>query len=165
MKTRGAPPPADDTDTTTADDLHTTTIDQTLVDAAIDLARGRFHHEPWSGATALRLDNGVILTSTGPDAPTVAASLCHETGGICEAFKLGRRIVAAVSVTKAEHTGDYWILAPCGICQERLFAHGPDVQIGVPDPTDPRRWHTLRLRDLQPHWFRHVFPGETWPNS
>jgi cytidine deaminase len=138
-------------------------VDQALVDAAVELARTRFAGQPWSGAAALRLEGGAILTSTGPDAPNVAASLCHETGAICEAFKLGRAITASVCVTAAEDTGEYWILAPCGICQERLFAYGPDVEVGIPEPTDPRRWHTLRLRDVQPHWFARVFPDQRWP--
>jgi cytidine deaminase len=138
-------------------------VDQALVDAAIDLAGSRFAGEPWSGAAALRLDNGTILTSTGPDAPNVAASLCHETGAICEAFKLNRRVVATVCVVAAGDTGEYWILAPCGICQERLLAHGPDVDVAVPDVTNPTRWRTVRLRDLQPHWYGRVFPGQEWP--
>jgi cytidine deaminase len=140
-------------------------VDQALVDAAIELANRRFSKAPWSGAAAVRLDTGEILTSTGPDAPNVAASLCHETGAICEAFKLDRTVIASVCVTAAEDTGDYWILAPCGICQERLFAYGPNVEIGVPEPTDPRKWHTLRLRDVQPHWFGRVFPDENWPTD
>jgi cytidine deaminase len=132
-------------------------VDQALVDAAIDLASSRFAGEPWSGAAALRLDNGTILTSTGPDAPNVAASLCHETGAICEAFKLGRQVTATVCVTAADTTGDYWILAPCGICQERLFAYGPDVEVAVPEPEDPTRWQTVTLRDVQPHWYGRIF--------
>lgn len=140
-------------------------VDQTLVNAAIELASTRFPGEPWSGAAALRLDNGAILTSTGPDAPNVAAGLCHETGAICEAFKLGRRIVATVCVTAAENTSDYWILAPCGICQERLFAYGPDVEVAIPHTDNPTRWHTVRLRDVQPHWFGRVFNDTPWPND
>ncbi len=138
-------------------------VDQALVDAAIELAHARFAGQPWSGAAALRVAGGAILTSTGPDAPNVAASLCHETGAICEAFKLGRPITASVCVTASENTGEYWILAPCGICQERLFAYGPDVEVGIPDPTDPRRWHTVRLRDAQPYWYGRVFPDQHWP--
>lgn len=132
-------------------------VDQALVAAAIDLATTRFAGEPWSGAAALRLDTGAILTSTGPDAPNVAASLCHETGAICEAFKLGHQITATVCVTAAETAGEYWILAPCGICQERLFAYGPDVEVAVPLPEDPTRWDTLRLADVQPHWYGRIF--------
>jgi hypothetical protein len=33
----------------------------------------------------------------------------------------------------------YWVLAPCGVCQERLFAYGPDVEVAVPEAADPRR--------------------------
>jgi cytidine deaminase len=137
-------------------------VDQALVDAAIDLATSRFAGEPWSGAAALRLDNGAILTSTGPEAPNVAASLCHETGAICEAFKLGRQVITSVSVTAAAHVGEFWILAPCGICQERLYAYGPDTEVGIPDPADPSRWRTLRLRDVQPHWYGRLFADQPW---
>src|ERR1700742_3090646 len=114
-------------------------VDQPLVDAAIDLATSRFGNEPWSGAAAVRLDNGIILPSTGPDAPNVAASLCHETGAICEAFKLGRTVIATACVTNAGK-GEYWILAPCGICQERLLAHGPNVEVAVPLTGNPTQW-------------------------
>ncbi|HEX3590621.1 MAG TPA: cytidine deaminase [Pseudonocardiaceae bacterium] len=140
-------------------------VDQTLVDAAIELATTRFHGEPWSGAAALRLDTGAILTSTGPDAPNVAASLCHETGAICEAFKLGRAVTASVCVTASQPTGQFWILAPCGICQERLFAYGPDVEVGVPQGADPTRWQTVRLRDVQPHWYGRIFTDSYDPRE
>ena len=43
------------------------------------------------------------------------------------------------------------------------FAYGPDVAVAVPEPADPRQWRTLRLRDVQPHWFARVFPDEVWP--
>jgi cytidine deaminase len=49
-------------------------------------------------------------------------------------------------------------VSPCGVCQERLFAYRPDVEVAVPEPEDPRRWRTLRLPDVQPHWFARVFP-------
>ena len=138
-------------------------VDQELVDAAIELARTRFPGQDWSGAAALRLDDGAVLTSTAPDVPNSAVSLCHETGAICEAFKRGRRVVASVCVTAAGADRGYWVLAPCGGCQERLFAYGPDVEVAVPEPEDPRRWRTLRLRDVQPHWFARVFPDDVWP--
>jgi hypothetical protein len=55
------------------------------------------------------------------------------------------------------------VLARCGVCQERPFAYGPDVEVAVPEPADPRRWRTLRLRDVQPHRFARVFPDHVWP--
>ncbi|CCB78496.1 MULTISPECIES: cytidine deaminase [Streptomycetaceae] len=138
-------------------------VDQELVDAAVQLARTRFAGRQWSGAAALRLEDGTVLTSTAPQAPDSAVALCHETGAICEAFKRGRRVVASVCVTAAGAGAGYGILAPCGVCQERLFAYGPDVQVAVPEPADPRRWRTLRLRDVQPHWFARVFADDVWP--
>ncbi|WP_329561797.1 cytidine deaminase [Kitasatospora sp. NBC_01266] len=138
-------------------------VDQELVDAAIALARARFPGQEWSGAAALRLDDGSVLTSIAPDFPNNAVRLCHETGAICEAFKLGRRVVASVCVTLADQGRGYWILAPCGVCQERLFAHGPDVAVAVPQGADPRHWRSLRLREVQPHWFGRVFPEDGWP--
>lgn len=59
-------------------------------------------------------------------------------------------MVASVCVTAADGDRGYWVLAPCGVCQERLFAYGPGVEVAVPDAADPRRWRTLRLRDVQP---------------
>jgi cytidine deaminase len=138
-------------------------IDQELVDAATELLRTRLPGRDWAGAAALRLDDGTVLTSIAPEAVNGAVQLCHETGAICEAFKRGRRVVASVCVTAADNDRGYWVLAPCGVCQERLFAYGPDVEVGVPEPAAPRRWRTLRLRDLQPHWWVRVFPDEPWP--
>jgi cytidine deaminase len=138
-------------------------LDQELVDAAIEFTRTRFPGTYWSGAAALRLDDGTILTSTAPDFPNNAVRLCYETGAICEAFKLGRQVVASVCVTATDDDLGYWVLAPCGVCQERLFLFGPDVEVAVPDPVDHRRWHALRLRDVQPHWFARVFPDDVWP--
>jgi cytidine deaminase len=89
-------------------------VDQELVDAAIELARTRFPGQAWSGAAAMRLDDGTILTSTAPEALNDAVSLCHETGAICEAFKRGRRVVASACVTAADGDRGYWVLAPCG---------------------------------------------------
>ncbi|MFJ8442704.1 cytidine deaminase [Kitasatospora griseola] len=138
-------------------------IDQELVDAAIELTSRRFPGQEWAGAAALRLDDGTVLTSTAPEPPNNAVRLCHETGAICEAYKLGRRVVASVCVTTADEGRGFWVLAPCGVCQERLFAYGPDVEVGVPVPEDPTRWTTMRLRDVQPHWFARVWPDEVWP--
>ncbi|OLF05278.1 hypothetical protein BLA60_37130 [Actinophytocola xinjiangensis] len=137
-------------------------VDVELVDAAISLVRNRFGSEDGAGAAAMRLADGTVLTSVGPTAPNSAVELCHEVGAICEAYKLGVPVVASVCVINAPD--GHWVLAPCGVCQERLFAYGPEVEVGVPNLADPRTWRTLRLRDLQPHWFGRVFPDEdAWP--
>lgn len=137
-------------------------VDHDLVAAAIDLVRTRFPGAPQAGAAALRLADGTVLTSTAPEFPNSAVQLCHETGAICEAHKLGVPVTASVCVTTAPD--GFWVLTPCGVCQERLLVHGPDVAVGVPEPADPRRWRSLLLRDVQPHWFARAFAEDNpWP--
>lgn len=98
-------------------------------------------------------DHGRILTSTYAEAPNQSASLCHETGAICEAHKLGERIVASVCVTRAED-GSFHILPPCGICQERLYTWGEDVEVAVPAEGNPQAWTSLRLGDVHRYYWR-----------
>src|ERR1051326_8010027 len=62
-------------------------LDQTLVDAALALAAARWPGRE-AGAAALYTSSGRILTSVSPESPNQSASLCHETGAICEAHKL-----------------------------------------------------------------------------
>ena len=141
-------------------------VDQELVDAAIALVHARFDESgAEAGAAAMRLSDGAIVTSVAPAALNSAVELCHETGALCEAYKRGLDVVASVCVTRLEDRRDLWILSPCGVCQERLLVYGPDVAVGVPAPGDPTRWVSVRLRDVQPHWWGQVFPeeGYRWP--
>jgi hypothetical protein len=39
----------------------------------------------------------------------------------------------------------------------RLFAFGPDVAVGVPDPADPSRWLSKSLREAQPYYWKNAF--------
>lgn len=131
-------------------------VDEELVNAAIDLVRQRFGGEPWAGAAAMRLNDGAIVTSTAPDSVNDAVALCHETGALCEAFKRGVSVVASVCVT-TRPDGSYLVLAPCGVCQERLFLYGPEVAVGVGEAQGG--WRSLRLGELQPHHWRKVLPA------
>ncbi len=108
------------------------TVDQELVDAAVNLVENRLPGQEWAGSAAMRLDDGAILTSTSPTVCNLAVETFHETG-------------------------ECWILAPCGECQERLFSHGPAVAVAVPEIEDPRRWRSLRLDQVQPHWWSKIF--------
>jgi cytidine deaminase len=138
-------------------------LDQRLVDAAIDLMNARYSRDEWAGAAAMYTQDGDLLTSIGADSPNPAASLCYETGCLCEAQKLGRAVAASVCVCRPANSEKILILTPCGICQERLFIWGPDVEVAVPDPQDPSRWLAKRLRDVQPYYWRNVLPPETEP--
>lgn len=133
-------------------------LDQTLVDAALALASARWPSRE-AGAAALYTASGRILTSVFAESPNQSASLCHETGAICEAHKLQEIVTASVCVSREDASAPFIILPPCGICCERLAFWGGDVEVAVPCVDNPANWHMRRLRQLMPHyWMRTWFP-------
>ncbi len=73
-------------------------LDQRLVDAAIELMKAKFPTGP-GGAAAMYTESGKILTSVDIEGHLHdSANLCHETGAMLEAFKLGAKITASVCV-------------------------------------------------------------------
>ena len=130
-------------------------VDEALVQAAIQQALSRFP-SGYAGAAAVRLETGQVLTSVCFDPPNTAAALCHEAGAFCEANRLGLRVVASVCVSRSEPGKPFLVLAPCGICQERLALWGADVEVGVAVPGKPGRWQSKRLREIQPHYWRNA---------
>ncbi len=132
-------------------------LDQALVDAAIAFVNKRFDAHSEEGAAALYTEDGEILISTGnPGSANPAASLCYETGAICEAYKLGKRIVATVCVQR-DQKGFFHILTPCGICQERLFYWGADIEAAVPLESDTTKWQMKYLKEIQPYYWHKSF--------
>ena len=130
-------------------------VDQSLVDLAIQQALARFP-TGYAGAAAVRTDAGQTITSVCFDAPNSGASLCHEAGAYCEANRIGAKVVASVCVSRSEPGREFLILAPCGICQERLALWGPGVQVAVAVPGQPGAWQPKCLADLQPHYWRNA---------
>jgi cytidine deaminase len=114
-------------------------LDDRLVDAAKALAAARFPRG-WAGAAAMYTASGALLTSVYVDAPHEGVTLCCEAGCICEAHKLDDAIVATVCVGREDERSPWEILAPCGVCMERLAWWGPDVECAVPADGDPSRW-------------------------
>ena len=123
-----------------------------LVEAAITLASTRFGNG-MGGAAAVYTASGTLLTSVGLSTPNAPANLCRETGAILEAVKRNELITAVVCVMRDAPDQRFRILAPCGICQERLWAWGgEDVSVAVPSESDPSNWMSVYLRDLQPNY-------------
>ena len=128
-------------------------VDQRLVDAAIEQALERWPDEE-AGAAAVYTEGGRILTSVYVETPNSVVNLCHETGAICEAYKLNVPITASVCVSREDKDAPFIILTPCGVCQERLAYWGGDVQVGVPEPDDPTKWLSRPLREVTPFYWR-----------
>jgi cytidine deaminase len=131
-------------------------VDQKLVNAAIEFVKNRFPgNQPFEGAAAMYTDDGSILISSAPETINSSVSLCHETGAICEAYKLNKRITATVCVSRDEK-GNFIILTPCGVCQERLMYWGADVQAAVPSDLDSTQWIAKTLGEIQPYYWAKV---------
>jgi cytidine deaminase len=124
---------------------HRMRLDQNLVDAARDLLERRFPGD------------GDVLTSVFFEPEWGSGMLCAETGAICEAEKLGKRVTASVCVSRLSGEDPVLILTPCGICQERLFHWGPDLEVAVPDPADSTRWMARTLKEVQPYYWVNAF--------
>jgi cytidine deaminase len=131
-------------------------IDETLVTAAIDFIKSRFPNKPWAGAAAMYTLDGDILISTAPEAVNASVELCHETGAICEAHKLGKMVTATVCVSR-DDKGLFQILTPCGVCQERLMVWGDQVEAAVPNENDSTKWQAKTLKEIQPYYWRKPF--------
>jgi cytidine deaminase len=130
------------------------TVDQRLVDAAADLLRARF---PGQGgvAAAVYTAEGDLFTSVVFEPAWGGGGLCAETGALLEAVKRERRVTASACVSRLSGDSPIVVLTPCGICQERLFHWGYEVQVAVPMPDDPTAWQARSLGEIQPyHWVR-----------
>lgn len=137
-----------------------------LVNSAIEQLRSR-----WPGAqdsvaaAAVALEDGQILTSVSFDNFNAAATLCAEAGAVAAAYSLGKAVVASACVTNGTEEGTYQVLAPCGICQERLAVWGPDVLAAVPVTGGETTWEMLPLRALNPYYWATSFTADAqWPS-
>ncbi len=131
-------------------------LDQALVDVAIDLLEKRFPGEEGIAA-AMYTNDKEILTSVFFEPEWGSGMLCAETGAICEAEKLSKRIVASVCVSRQTGSSPILILTPCGICQERLFHWGQDVEVAVPTIGDGTKWDVKTLKEVQPYYWVNAF--------
>ena len=133
------------------------------VEACRSLIRDRFPGVDPQGAAAMLLDDGTIETGTAPVAVNPAVQVCHETEPYLAAFRRGRKVVASVCLHREDNS--MLVLSPCGVCRERLAAHGPDLLVAVPDAEDPERVIWKPLSALLPSYWPIVFdevPSDGW---
>ena len=140
-------------------------LDQALVEAAIDQMRRRWPSGEQVGAAAVYLASGQILTSVCLPNMHGGASLCHEAGAYCQAYTMNQRITASACVSWEPDSQRILILAPCGICQERLALWGPTVEVAVPAADDPTAWETRTLADVNPYFWARAYAAGVWPSQ
>ncbi|HCH4281908.1 TPA: cytidine deaminase, partial [Vibrio parahaemolyticus] len=103
----------------------------------------------WGGAAAVRTRSGKILTSVAPDVKNDALSLCMEVGAYLEAHKLNEAVTHSLCICREDENGDFLVLSPCGICQERLVHWGGDVKAAISNESNELVFKTIR--ELMPH--------------
>lgn len=103
-------------------------IYQDMYNAAAAFISQRYP-EGFGNAAVMRTDEGELLISTSPE---YANKICYETGAICEAHKLRKRIAYSVTVeSDSIDNSSYKVVKPCAKCLEALRYWGPDVKIAV----------------------------------
>jgi cytidine deaminase len=140
--------------------------DPALYDAAIALIERRLGAASWKTAAAIRLDDGSVLTGIGLDNFSSAAGLCAEVGPLAQAYTEDRRVIASICVNRSDDREQDLVLAPCGLCQERLALWGPDVEVGVEDRGTVAGWSSRRLVELMPYYWASSFSvDDRWPTT
>lgn len=125
-------------------------IQQELYRQAVELIQKRYPDSPGGAAAAYTAD-GRFLTSVPIDTIDSNVELCCETGVICEAAKYDLKITHCICVVRDTPQGDFMVLSPCGICQERLRYYGIDTKVGV--TTNDHSLKFVPLNEMQPyHW-------------
>ena len=104
----------------------------------------------WGGVAVLRTNQNNYLISVALESCNAGASLCIETGAICEAHKLDEAVTHSICIVRDNEESPFKVLSPCGICQERLM-YWDNVQVGV--TTQDSSLKFVSLKELQPfHW-------------
>jgi cytidine deaminase len=133
-------------------------LDQRLVDAAIEYTEQRFPGIPYEGCAAMYTEDGDILISTALEVFNDSVALCHEVGAMCEAHAKRKQITATVCVSR-EPDGQIIIIGGlCGVCMERMWYWGGEVEIAVPLDDDNTKWRAVKLKDAQPYYWRKYLP-------
>lgn len=102
-------------------------IGKEMFDKALSFLNYRYGQDKAGGVAVLRIETGEYLVSVWPDSSNACADLCAEVGAICEAHKLNKKVTHSLCICRQNDNENYEIISPCGICQERLFYWGKDV--------------------------------------
>lgn len=141
-------------------------MDEPSLARAVAECRGlidaRYPDDGHQGAAAMLLGDGTILTGTAPVAVNPSVQVCHEIEPYCAAHRLNQPVVASVCLHRLPD-GRSVVLSPCGVCRERLAAHGPDVLVAVADSSDLTVVVWKRLSELLPDYWMTAFPDEIDP--
>lgn len=126
------------------------TIEEEMLEVAVSFLNERYGENNEGGVAVLRIETGEYLISVWPIVNNSSADLCAETGAICEAHKLNKKVTHSICVCR-DQGKPYQILTPCGICQERLYYWGSDVKCAITNKENKLIFKTLK--EIQPYYW------------
>jgi len=126
-------------------------IENEMYETAVKFLGERYGND-YGCVAVLRLETGEYLTSvyTG-DHNLASVDLCAETGAICEAHKLNKKVTHSICVAQRPESNTREILSPCGVCQERLRFWGKDVKVAITNDDNKVLFKTLD--ELSPYYW------------
>jgi len=126
-------------------------IEKEMFHKALNFLNERYGENKAGGVAVLRIETGEYLTSVWDEERNSSAYLCAETGAICEAHKLNKKVTHSLCICRQEDNQPYEILSPCGICQERLYYWGKGVKCAISTKDNSIVFKTLE--ELQPYYW------------
>ncbi len=126
-------------------------IEKEMFDRALQFLNQRYGKNKAGGVAVLRIETGEFLISVWDEEKNSSAYLCAETGAICEAHKLNKKVTHSLCLCRQNDNDNYEILSPCGICQERLYYWGKDVKCAISTKDNSIIFKTLE--ELQPYYW------------
>ncbi len=72
-----------------------------------------------------------------------------EAGAYLEVRKLNEAVTHSLCICREDENGEFLVLSPCGICQERLVHWGGDVKAAI--ITEGNKLVFKTFRELIPH--------------
>lgn len=126
-------------------------IGKEMYEKALEFLNYRYGESKEGGVAVLRIETGEYLTSVWDEERNESAYLCAETGAICEAHKLNKKVTHSLCLCRQRDNEKEEILSPCGICQERLFYFGKDVKCAI--STIDNRVIFKTLEEMQPYYW------------
>lgn len=86
-------------------------IEDRMYGEAVALITRRYP-KGWGGAAVLRTADDTYLTSVAIETADGGASLCIETGAICEAHKLNKRVTHSLCLVREDEHHPFMVLSP-----------------------------------------------------
>ncbi len=131
-----------------------TTHDKALVAAAIEAAKKPVlqlwrEKAPSLVATALRLDNGQIITATNLIADVGSLSVCAEPIAIAAAVQQPNRKIEAIVAVYHDPGLEPKIVSPCGKCRELITDYARDAYVILRAPGTKKNFK-VRAKELLP---------------